>query len=168
MNKREKRERTNGSQSVSPSDKQIIIISNKKIAVLWFTLSALITREEAAGTTSILACRFWTINFTVTRRPFQSAVLLAMSSPIFLGDYFERPKRKWKSYRFNELKVSSDFQKNPKEIPPSSQPLQSGVRRNLLPKKNNEVSYQTKRTDFRSQRWTTRGFTTCCSQDDYK
>ena len=32
------------------------------------------------------ACRFWIVNWTVTRRPFQSPVALAISSPTFLGD----------------------------------------------------------------------------------
>lgn len=45
------------------------------------------TNEEAEGTTEQTACRFWITNCTVTRRPFQSAVALAMSSPTFLGDY---------------------------------------------------------------------------------
>eukprot|EP00983_Pelagomonas_calceolata_P116843 1160356-Pelagomonas_calceolata.AAC.8 len=43
--------------------------------------------EAAEGTTDTLACRFWTVSFTVIRRPFQSLVVsLAISSPIFLGD----------------------------------------------------------------------------------
>merc|ERR1712079_226965 len=45
---------------------------------------ALMMRAAAEGTTSTLACLF----LTVTLRPFQSCVALAMSSPIFLG---ERP-----------------------------------------------------------------------------
>ncbi|KAL4621451.1 hypothetical protein ACB092_06G228600 [Castanea dentata] len=54
------------------------------------SLRALITKAAAEGTTETLAWRFWTVSFTVTRRPFQSlAVSFAMSSPIFLG---ERPK----------------------------------------------------------------------------
>lgn len=31
---------------------------------------ALMTREEAEGTTETAACRFWMVSFTVTRRPF--------------------------------------------------------------------------------------------------
>ena len=34
------------------------------------SLSALITKEEAEGTTETAACRFWMVSFTVTRRPF--------------------------------------------------------------------------------------------------
>ena len=53
------------------------------------SLSALMTSAAAEGTTVTFAWRFWTVSFTVTRRPFQSfAVSLAMSSPIFFG---ERP-----------------------------------------------------------------------------
>merc|ERR1719369_1630356 len=50
------------------------------------SLSAFITRAAAEGTTEQVACRFWIFNWTVTLRPFQSWVALAMSSPIFLGD----------------------------------------------------------------------------------
>ena len=50
---------------------------------------ALMMRAAALGTTSTLAWRFWIVNLTVTFKPFQSWVALAMSSPIFLGD---RPK----------------------------------------------------------------------------
>jgi len=32
------------------------------------------------------ACLFWMVSFTVIRRPFQSPVAFAMSSPTFLGD----------------------------------------------------------------------------------
>ncbi|MCI3756288.1 60S acidic ribosomal protein P1 [Escherichia coli] len=53
------------------------------------SLSALMIREAALGTTSTRACLFWTISLTVIFRPFQSDVALAMSSPTFLGD---RPK----------------------------------------------------------------------------
>merc|ERR1719183_2816156 len=43
--------------------------------------------EAADGTTSTLACLFWTISLHVTRRPFHSAaVAFTMSSPTFLGD----------------------------------------------------------------------------------
>lgn len=48
---------------------------------------ALMTMDEAEGTTETAACRFWIVSWTVTRRPFQSPVALAMSSPTFLGDY---------------------------------------------------------------------------------
>merc|ERR1719367_2224572 len=44
------------------------------------------TSEEADGTTDTVAWRFWMRSCTVTFRPFQSCVALAMSSPIFLGD----------------------------------------------------------------------------------
>jgi len=71
------------------------------------SLRALITREDAEGTTETAACRFWMVSLTVTRRPFylsmngvnrchftlavrtQSPVALAISSPTFFGD---RPK----------------------------------------------------------------------------
>ena len=51
------------------------------------SLSALITKEEADGTTEMAAWRFWMVNWTVIFRPFQSWVALAISSPTFLGDY---------------------------------------------------------------------------------
>lgn len=50
------------------------------------SLRALMTKEEAEGTTETWAWRFWMVNWTVTRRPFQSLVPLAISSPTFLGD----------------------------------------------------------------------------------
>merc|ERR1712027_264549 len=50
------------------------------------SFKALMTRAAAEGTTEQVACLFWIFNCTVTLRPFQSAVALAMSSPIFLGD----------------------------------------------------------------------------------
>merc|ERR1719436_667828 len=50
---------------------------------------ALITRAAAEGTTETVACLFWILSWTVTLRPFQSWVALAMSSPIFFG---ERPR----------------------------------------------------------------------------
>lgn len=49
-------------------------------------LSALMTSDEADGTTLTAACRFWIVSWTVTRRPLESAVAFAMSSPTFLGD----------------------------------------------------------------------------------
>jgi hypothetical protein len=51
------------------------------------SLSALMTSDDAEGITSILALRFCTVSFTVTRMPFQSPVALAISSPTFFGDY---------------------------------------------------------------------------------
>lgn len=48
---------------------------------------ALMIKEAAEGTTEMAACRFWMVRQTVIFRPFQSEVALAMSSPIFLGDY---------------------------------------------------------------------------------
>jgi hypothetical protein len=48
--------------------------------------NALMTKEEADGTTATVACRFWMVSWTVTRRPFQSPVAFAISSPIFFGD----------------------------------------------------------------------------------
>merc|ERR1712179_134314 len=53
------------------------------------SFSALMMRAAAEGTTEQVACRFWIFSWTVTFRPFQSWVALAMSSPIFLG---ERPR----------------------------------------------------------------------------
>merc|ERR1719291_859801 len=50
------------------------------------SFKALMTRAAAEGTTEQVACLFWIFSCTVTLRPFQSAVALAMSSPIFLGD----------------------------------------------------------------------------------
>jgi hypothetical protein len=50
-------------------------------------LRALMTREDAEGTTATWACRFWMVSSTVTRRPFQADVALAISSPTFFGDY---------------------------------------------------------------------------------
>ena len=50
------------------------------------SFKALIIKAAAEGTTSTLAWRFWMVNLTVTLKPFQSWVALAMSSPIFLGD----------------------------------------------------------------------------------
>jgi len=41
------------------------------------SLSALMTSEDAEGTTLTWAWRFWIVNFTVTRSPFQSPVTLA-------------------------------------------------------------------------------------------
>merc|ERR1719187_415294 len=53
------------------------------------SLRALMMRAAAEGTTDTVAWRFWILSSTVTLRPFHSAVFLAMSSPIFLG---ERPR----------------------------------------------------------------------------
>merc|ERR1719420_1453875 len=50
------------------------------------SLRALMMSAAADGTTDTLACLFWMVSCTVTLRPFQSCVALAMSSPIFLGD----------------------------------------------------------------------------------
>lgn len=50
------------------------------------SLRALITNDDAEGTTEIVATLFWMVNFTVILRPFQSDVALAISSPTFLGD----------------------------------------------------------------------------------
>lgn len=50
------------------------------------SFSALIIKEAADGTTEIVACLFWMVNWTVIFKPFQSLVALAMSSPTFLGD----------------------------------------------------------------------------------
>lgn len=53
------------------------------------------TSDEAEGTTETAACRFWMVSCTVTRRPFQLAVALAISSPTFLGDYRVKVSRKF-------------------------------------------------------------------------
>ena len=53
------------------------------------SFKARITRDEADGTTDTAACRFWIVSLTVTLRPFQSPVALAISSPTFFG---ERPR----------------------------------------------------------------------------
>merc|ERR1719415_290967 len=50
------------------------------------SLRALMIKAAADGTTLQVACLFWIFSWTVTLRPFQSPVALAMSSPIFLGD----------------------------------------------------------------------------------
>merc|ERR1719436_1200063 len=50
------------------------------------SLSCLMMRLVAFGSTSTLAARFWIVSRTVTRMPFQAAVPLTMSSPTFLGD----------------------------------------------------------------------------------
>lgn len=50
------------------------------------SLSALITKEAADGTTEMVACLFWIVSCTVIFKPFQSLVALAISSPTFLGD----------------------------------------------------------------------------------
>jgi hypothetical protein len=52
---------------------------------LYGSLRALMTKADADGTTSILACLFWTVNLTVILKPFQSVVPLAISSEIFFG-----------------------------------------------------------------------------------
>lgn len=56
-----------------------------KIA-MYLPFKARMTSELAAGTIETAACLFWTVNWTVTRRPFQSPLALAISSPTFLGD----------------------------------------------------------------------------------
>jgi hypothetical protein len=53
------------------------------------------TSDDAEGITSILALRFCTVSFTVTRMPFQSPVALAISSPTFFGDYILIEKEGW-------------------------------------------------------------------------
>merc|ERR1740120_167434 len=45
----------------------------------------------ALGSTSTLAARFWMVNFTVTRIPFQALVPFTMSSPTFFGDMPKGP-----------------------------------------------------------------------------
>jgi hypothetical protein len=48
--------------------------------------------DEAEGTTATCACRFWMVSWTVTRRPFQSPVAFAISSPTFFGACFRQSK----------------------------------------------------------------------------
>merc|ERR1719314_18306 len=58
---------------------------------LFGSLSSLMMREVAFGTTSTFAARFWMVSLTVTRMPFQADVPLTMSSPTFLGDMPKGP-----------------------------------------------------------------------------
>lgn len=51
------------------------------------SFKALMISEAADGTTEMVAWRFWMVKHTVIFKPFQSPVALAMSSPIFFGDY---------------------------------------------------------------------------------
>merc|ERR1719382_1548750 len=44
---------------------------------------ALMIKAAAEGTTEQVACLFWIFSWTVTFKPFQSPVALAISSPIF-------------------------------------------------------------------------------------
>merc|ERR1719231_147657 len=50
------------------------------------SLSALMTRLVALGSTSTLAALFWIVRRTVTRMPFHWLGPLTMASPIFFGD----------------------------------------------------------------------------------
>merc|ERR1719215_229951 len=50
------------------------------------SFNSLIKREDALGSIETLAARFWMVNLTVIRIPFQPPEFLMMSSPIFLGD----------------------------------------------------------------------------------
>lgn len=54
------------------------------------SFNALMTKDAADGTTVIVACLFWIVNWTVIFKPFQSLVALAISSPTFFGDYKRR------------------------------------------------------------------------------
>ncbi|KAH3662845.1 hypothetical protein OGATHE_004421 [Ogataea polymorpha] len=47
---------------------------------------AVMTSEEADGTTEAWACLFWILSWTVTLIPLNLVVALAMSSPTFFGD----------------------------------------------------------------------------------
>merc|ERR1719311_1896479 len=55
------------------------------------SLSSLMTRLVAFGSTSTLAARFWIVSLTVTRMPFHADVPFTMSSPTFLGDMPKGP-----------------------------------------------------------------------------
>jgi hypothetical protein len=49
---------------------------------------ALMTSEEAEGTTETAACRFWMVSFTVTRRPFcEKKLLLECGLGLALGSF---------------------------------------------------------------------------------
>merc|ERR1740138_364075 len=50
------------------------------------SFNSLMMRLVAFGSTSTFAARFWIVNFTVTRMPFQALVPFTMSSPTFFGD----------------------------------------------------------------------------------
>merc|ERR1719356_651256 len=50
------------------------------------SLSCLMTKLVAFGSTSTLAARFWIVRRTVTRMPFHWFVPFTMSSPTFFGD----------------------------------------------------------------------------------
>ena len=50
------------------------------------SFKAVMTREDADGTTEAVACLFWMVKQTVTLIPLKSLVALAMSSPTFFGD----------------------------------------------------------------------------------
>merc|ERR1719247_547922 len=50
------------------------------------SLSSLMIKLVAFGSTSTLAALFWIVSLTVTRMPFHAAVPLTMSSPTFFGD----------------------------------------------------------------------------------
>merc|ERR1719263_967932 len=50
------------------------------------SLSSLMTKLVAFGSTSTFAARFWIVSLTVTRIPFHADVPLTMSSPTFFGD----------------------------------------------------------------------------------
>merc|ERR1712094_13930 len=55
------------------------------------SLSSLMMRLVAFGSTSTLAARFWIVSLTVTRMPFHADVPFTMSSPTFLGDMPKGP-----------------------------------------------------------------------------
>lgn len=62
------------------------VTTSRRYQLYDIPLRARITKDEAEGTTATVACRFWIVNWTVTRRPFHCDVALAMSSPTFFGD----------------------------------------------------------------------------------
>lgn len=82
------------------------MVSGMYLLFLTFFLSrggsfnALMISEAADGTTEMAAWRFWMVKHTVILRPFQSPVALAMSSPIFFGDYNTNEKKKQIFIRF--------------------------------------------------------------------
>lgn len=144
------------------------LISNIYLPCLTFFLSLggsfrlLMRSEEALGTTSTLAWRFCTTSLTVIFRPFQSAVPLAMSSPIFFGDYkTQREKNTWKNlhiffkYHLRHATAISLFYCS------ISKWVCFEIATSLLDN-HSITTHQTQRTNFRSQGWSGWNFTSDC------
>ena len=71
------------------------------------SFKALIIKEAALGTTSILACLFCMVSLQVIFKPFQSPVFFWMSSPIFFGDWKTNIVTNNAFWRTNSLSVIS-------------------------------------------------------------